>query len=144
MRYLLTGRYHCIEPDEYLLRAAVEYEVPAKGLIHKRPRFLLEEVSEVAVLMRKPPAWLPSPPSYFDFVVVERPLTGDELERTVTSVARYLRPRSGRLVVPDPLPTRLQRQLGLQPSEQNELLSGSDARAACPFSLKCTMFAYNT
>ena len=144
VRYLLTGRYHCLESDEYLLRAAVEYEVPSKGLIHKRPRFLLNDLSEVAALMRKPPPWLASPPSHFDFVMLERRLGSDELERTITAVTRYLRPRSGRLVVPEPLPSRLQRQLGLQPSDQNELLSGTNARAACPFSVRCSMHAYHT
>ena len=79
VRYLLTGRYTCIESDEYLLRAAVEYEIPSKGLIHKRPRFLLDDVSEVAALTKRPPAWLPSPPSHYDFVVVQRPVTPTSL-----------------------------------------------------------------
>ena len=74
VRYLLTGRYSCIEQDEYLLRAAVEYEIPTAGLIHKRPRFLLNDLAEVAALMKKPAAWLPDPPSYFDFVMVQRPV----------------------------------------------------------------------
>ena len=146
VRYLLTGRYHCIERDEYLLRAAVEYEIPSKGLIHKRPRFLLEDLSNVAALMQRPPSWLPSPPSYFDFVAVQRPLTQTELEATVTSAVRYLRPRSGRLVLLDPLPARLQLQLGLQPSDGGELRGETDgnSRAGCPFSVHCAMHAYHT
>jgi hypothetical protein len=145
VRYLLTGRYHCIEPDEYLLRAAVEYEIPSKGLIHKRPRFLFDDLDRVNALVQKPPAWLPTPPSHFDFVLLETSLEYEQLEKAVTSVVRYLRPRSGRLVVAEPLPSRIQRQLGLQPSEQNnELLTGSDSKQACPFSLKCAMYAYNT
>lgn len=144
MRYLLTGRYHCVEPDEYLLRAAVEFEVPSKGLIHKRARFLLNRPSQVAALMNKPPPWLPTPPSNFDFVIVERPLPSDELERTITAVVRYLRPRSGRLVLHEPLPLRLQRSLGLQPSQQTDLLAGADKRSACPFSTTCSTYAYNT
>ena len=95
--------------------------------------------------MQKPPAWLPTPPSHFDFVLLETSLEYEQLEKAVTSVVRYLRPRSGRLVVAEPLPSRIQRQLGLQPSEQNnELLTGSDSKQACPFSLKCAMYAYNT
>jgi hypothetical protein len=140
VRYLMTGRYHCVEPDEYLLRAAVEYEIPSKALIHKRPRFILNDFAEVASIMRKPPAWLPSPPSYFDLVHVERPLEPDELEKTITSAARYLRPRSGRLVVSEPLPARIQRQLGLQPNEQNE----EQLSVGCPFSLRCSMHVYST
>jgi hypothetical protein len=136
----MTGRYHCVEPDEYLLRAAVEYEIPSKALIHKRPRFILNDFAEVASIMRKPPAWLPSPPSYFDLVHVERPLEPDELEKTITSAARYLRPRSGRLVVSEPLPARIQRQLGLQPNEQNE----EQLSVGCPFSLRCSMHVYST
>ena len=145
VRYLLTGRYHCIASDEYLLRAAVEYEIPSKGLIHKRPRFLFDDLDRVNALVQKPPAWLPTPPSHFDFVLLETSLEDEQLEKAVTSVVRYLRPRSGRLVVAEPLPSRIQRQLGLQPSEQNnELLTGSDSKQACPFSLKCAMYAYNT
>ena len=61
-RYLLTGRYYCIESDEFLLRAAVEYEVPAAGLIYKRPRFMSEfglqswpsALTLQAVLARRP------------------------------------------------------------------------------------------
>ena len=51
VRYLLTARYFCIEQDEYLLRAALEYEVPAAGLIHKKPRFLLNDLAEVAAIV---------------------------------------------------------------------------------------------
>ena len=47
--------------------------------------------------------------------------------------------RSGRLVVSKPLPSNLLRSLGLQLSEQNEIISGSDARTACPFSLRCAI-----
>ena len=44
-----------------------------------------------------------------------------------------------------PLPARMQSQLGLQPSEHNALLSDhASARAACPFSVRCAMFAYHT
>ena len=144
VRYLLTGRYHCLEQDEYLLRAAIEYEIPAAGLIHKKPRFLLNDLAEVAALLKKPPqaTWLPEPPSYFDFVMVERPLLPEHLERTITNVARYLRPRSGRLVLMDPLPSRLQLQLGLQPSAAAERID--ESMGPCPFSIKCTMHAYHT
>ena len=51
VRFLLRGRYFCIEESEYLLRAAVEYEVPAAGLIHKRPRFLLNGDVNVGALL---------------------------------------------------------------------------------------------
>ena len=140
VRYLLTGRYYCIEHDEYLLRAAVEYEIPAAGLIHKRPRFLLNDLAEVAELMKKPVPSLPDPPSVFDFVLVQTPLSADHLERTITNVARYLRPRSGRLVVTSPLPTRLQLQLGLQRTAAKHM----GDRVECPFSLQCTVHCYHT
>ena len=148
VRYLLTGRYFCIETDEYLLRAAVEFEVPSKGLIHKRPRFLLNDVSDVASLMNPPPfSWLSTPPPFFDFVVVQSGLESKHLERTVTNAARYLRPRSGRMVLAEELSTRLQGSLGLQRSA-NELealaSSDKDPRAACPFSLLCVMHSYQT
>ena len=72
VRYLLTGRYYCLEQDEYLLRAAIEYEVPNAGLIHKRARFQLNDLENVAAIMQKTVSWLPDPPSYFDFVMVHR------------------------------------------------------------------------
>ena len=147
VRYLLTGRYSCIEANEYLVRAAVEYEIPSKGLIHKRPRLVFDELSEMATLMRRPPSWLPTPPSYFDFAAVEVALSRDGLERTVTNVARYLRPRSGRLVLQQALPERLQAQLGLQLS-RNELGAAvdtdADPRSVCPFSVRCAMYVYHT
>ena len=99
VRYLLTGRYFCIETDEYLLRAAVEFEVPSKGLIHKRPRFLLNDVSDVASLMNPPPfSWL-STPCRFSISLSCR-ASGIQASRTNgTNAARYLRPRSGRMVL---------------------------------------------
>lgn len=68
-------------------------------------------------------------------------LLPDKLVRTVTNVARYLRPRSGRLVLPEPLPARLQQQLGLQQAASEHI----DSRMGpCPFSTVCAMYAYHT
>ena len=72
VRYLLTSRYYCIEQDEYLLRAAVEYEVPAAGLIHKRPTFLWNSDLDVGALKYKRPPGVSAPPSHFDFAVVQQ------------------------------------------------------------------------
>ena len=33
--YLDDGNYHCLEADASSLRAAIEYEIPLHGLIHK-------------------------------------------------------------------------------------------------------------
>ena len=141
VRYLLTGRYFCLEQDEYLLRAAVEYEIPSAGLIHKKPHFLMNDLAEVATLMTKPAGWLSDPPSYFDFVLLQRSLLPDHLERTITNAVRHLRPRSGRLMLMEQLPLQLQLRLGLQPAAVDYADSKLEA---CPFSLKCTMYAYHT
>ncbi|XP_050225106.1 uncharacterized protein LOC126674666 [Mercurialis annua] len=37
IRYLSPGRYHCLERDELSLMAAFRYELPAAGLLQKRP-----------------------------------------------------------------------------------------------------------
>lgn len=147
VRYLLAGRYHCLEQDEYLLRAAVEYEIPANGLIHKRPRLVLGDLAEDGAIKAAPPVWLPASPSLFDFVAVQRALVPDQLKRVVSNAARHLKPRSGRLVLLAPLSTRQQLQLGLKPSDYE--LDGSarskakaDPLAACPFSLSCALYTY--
>ena len=132
VRFLLRGRYFCIEESEYLLRAAVEYEVPAAGLIHKRPRFLLNGDVNVGALLERPTPWVSEAPSLFDFVVLRSAWPAEKLERAVRTVSRYLRPRSGRLVLGAKLPDRLQQQLGLQRLEEPAL--GTDPAGMCPFS----------
>ncbi|XP_002512268.2 uncharacterized protein LOC8288445 [Ricinus communis] len=37
IRYLSPGHYHCLERDELSLMAALRYELPSQGLLHKRP-----------------------------------------------------------------------------------------------------------
>ncbi|KAL1524208.1 hypothetical protein AB1Y20_019116 [Prymnesium parvum] len=143
VRYLLASRYYCIEGDEYLLRAAVEYEIPEAGLIHKRPNFFLHDEPDVASLWRRQSDV--TPPSHFDFAVVQQELEGRELEAAVTGIARYLRPRSGRLVLRAPLPVYLERRLGLQ--QLSSLVSSeqdSKNDATCPLSLSCGLYLYHT
>jgi hypothetical protein len=132
VRFLLRGRYFCIEESEYLLRAAVEYEVPAAGLIHKRPRFLLNGDVNVGALLERPTPWVSEAPSLFDFVVLRPAWPAEKLERAIRTVSRYLRPRSGRLILGAKLPDRLQQQLGLQLLEEPAL--GTDPAGMCPFS----------
>jgi hypothetical protein len=163
VRYLLSGRYHCIEHDEYLLRAAVEYEIPANGLIYKRPRFILVRdlgdaagVSSAISAAPSTSSGIPPPPSLFDFVAIQRwPLqktasgrNHDLLHNLLNSAVRVLRPRTGRLLVPDePLPMRVRLRLGLRQVEHElDALAeqNADHLAACPFSVQCKMYAYYT
>lgn len=132
VRFLLRGRYYCIEEDEYLMRAAVEYEVPAAGLIHKRPRFLLDGDVNVGKLLERPTPWVSEAPSLFDYVVLMHTWPSDKMERAVRTLSRYLRPRSGRLILGTALSDRLQQQFGLQPLRDPSL--GTDAAGMCPFS----------
>lgn len=132
MRFLLRGRYYCIEEDEYLMRATVEYEVPAAGLIHKRPRFLLDGDVNVGKLLERPTPWVSEAPSLFDYVVLMHAWPSDKMERAVRTLCRYLRPRSGRLILGTALSDRLQQQFGLQPLRDASL--GTDAAGMCPFS----------
>ncbi|XP_010546625.1 PREDICTED: uncharacterized protein LOC104818653 [Tarenaya hassleriana] len=37
IRYLDPGHFHCLEKDELSLMAALRYELPSQGLLHKRP-----------------------------------------------------------------------------------------------------------
>ncbi|CAN8269668.1 unnamed protein product [Cochlearia groenlandica] len=37
IRYLNPNRFHCLEKDELSLMAALRYELPSQGLLHKRP-----------------------------------------------------------------------------------------------------------
>lgn len=141
VRYLLAGRYYCIEGDEYLLRAAVEYEVPEAGLIHKRPNFLLHHEPDVGVLGNRMEE---KPPSHFDFAMIQQELTEEQMEAAVTGIARYLRPRSGRLVLLEPLPSHLQRRLGLQRLESMLNTASQSMRDACPLSVSCDLFLYHT
>ena len=133
VRFLLRGRYYCIEESEYLLRAAVEYEVPAAGLIHKRPRFFLNDNVNVNALLERKTAWVSEAPSLFDYVVLRQPWPTDKLEAAVRKLSRYLRPRSGRLVLGTKLSYSLQQELGLQ-SLQEPPLPGVDPAGLCPFS----------
>ncbi|XP_020576784.1 uncharacterized protein LOC110022273 [Phalaenopsis equestris] len=40
IRYLDSGHYNCLERDELSLLAALRYELPSQGLLHKRPLIL--------------------------------------------------------------------------------------------------------
>ena len=131
VRFLLRGRYYCIEEDEYLLRAAVEYEVPAAGLIHKRPRFLLNSDVNVGALLERKTAWVSEAPSLFDYVVLLHPWPADKMERAVRTLSRYLRPRSGRLILGGALSDQIQQQFGLQPLLGDP---STDPSSMCPFS----------
>ncbi|XP_042462397.1 uncharacterized protein LOC122045997 [Zingiber officinale] len=46
IRYLEEGRFHCLERDELSLMAALRYELPSQGLLHKRPLILRGEDME--------------------------------------------------------------------------------------------------
>ena len=43
IRYLEAGRFHCLERDELSLMAALQYELPAQGLLYKRPMIVRGE-----------------------------------------------------------------------------------------------------
>ncbi|CAL9756898.1 unnamed protein product [Musa acuminata subsp. burmannicoides] len=43
IRYLDAARFHCLERDELSLMAALRYELPSQGLLHKRPLILRGE-----------------------------------------------------------------------------------------------------
>ena len=43
IRYLDAGRFHCLERDELSLMAALQYELPAQGLLYKRPMIVRGE-----------------------------------------------------------------------------------------------------
>jgi len=43
IRYLDAGRFHCLERDELSLMAALRYELPAQGLLYKRPMIVRGE-----------------------------------------------------------------------------------------------------
>ena len=40
IRYLDPSRFHCLERDDISLMAALHYELPSQGLLHKRPVIL--------------------------------------------------------------------------------------------------------
>ncbi|THU73431.1 hypothetical protein C4D60_Mb04t22780 [Musa balbisiana] len=46
IRYLDAARFHCLERDELSLMAALRYELPSQGLLHKRPLVLRGEDME--------------------------------------------------------------------------------------------------
>ncbi|CAM0907316.1 unnamed protein product [Alopecurus aequalis] len=43
IRFLETGRFHCLERDELSLMAALRYELPSQGLLYKRPMIVRGE-----------------------------------------------------------------------------------------------------
>ncbi|CAN8260391.1 unnamed protein product [Cochlearia groenlandica] len=43
IRYLKPGHFHCLEKDELSLMAALMYELPSQGLLHKRPAIVRGE-----------------------------------------------------------------------------------------------------
>uniref|UniRef100_M4CAA8 Methyltransferase type 12 domain-containing protein n=2 Tax=Brassica campestris TaxID=3711 RepID=M4CAA8_BRACM len=46
IRYLNPSHFHCLEKDELSLMAALRYELPSQGLLHKRPLILRGEDME--------------------------------------------------------------------------------------------------
>lgn len=46
IRYLNPQHYHCLERDELSLMAALRYELPSQGLLHKRPMIVRGEDME--------------------------------------------------------------------------------------------------
>uniref|UniRef100_A0A1J3DRT2 Methyltransferase type 12 domain-containing protein n=1 Tax=Noccaea caerulescens TaxID=107243 RepID=A0A1J3DRT2_NOCCA len=46
IRYLNPGNFHCLEKDELSLMAALRYELPSQGLLHKRPLIVRGEDME--------------------------------------------------------------------------------------------------
>ncbi|KAG2318251.1 hypothetical protein Bca52824_021373 [Brassica carinata] len=46
IRYLNPSHFHCLEKDELSLMAALRYELPSQGLLHKRPLVLRGEDME--------------------------------------------------------------------------------------------------
>ncbi|KAG9459512.1 hypothetical protein H6P81_004020 [Aristolochia fimbriata] len=40
IRYLEPGHFHCLERDQLSLMAALRYELPSQGLLHKRPKIV--------------------------------------------------------------------------------------------------------
>ncbi|WOK98829.1 hypothetical protein Cni_G07541 [Canna indica] len=46
IRFLDPARFHCLERDELSLMAALRYELPSQGLLHKRPLILRGEEME--------------------------------------------------------------------------------------------------
>jgi hypothetical protein len=84
----------------------------------------------------------PHPPGSLTTCCVALPfqISNSQLDDSITSIARYLRPRSGRLLVQEPLPIHLQRRLGLQ------LVTAvtNVQRRACPLSTGCALYAYHT
>lgn len=46
IRYLNPGNFHCLERDELSLMAAIRYELPSQGLLHKRPLIVKGEDME--------------------------------------------------------------------------------------------------
>ncbi|KAJ0244478.1 S-adenosyl-L-methionine-dependent methyltransferases superfamily protein [Hirschfeldia incana] len=46
IRYLNPSHFHCLEKDELSLMAALRYELPSQGLLHKRPFILRGEDME--------------------------------------------------------------------------------------------------
>ncbi|XVF06252.1 hypothetical protein REPUB_Repub06bG0031800 [Reevesia pubescens] len=43
IRYLKPEHFHCLERDELSLMAALRYELPSQGLLHKRPKIVRGE-----------------------------------------------------------------------------------------------------
>ena len=118
--------------------------MPAAGLIYKRPRFMLSENVDVARLLAAPVPWLSEPPTHFDFAVALQ-TDAARLDAAVTSIVRYLRPRTGRLIVATALPAELQARLGLRElNDEGSPDAAAATRAACPFSTTCTFRVYST
>jgi hypothetical protein len=45
--YLDPGNYHCIDRDEYSLRAGIEYEIPLHDLTSKRPHIIWDSTFDL-------------------------------------------------------------------------------------------------
>ncbi|KAJ7569193.1 hypothetical protein O6H91_01G065700 [Diphasiastrum complanatum] len=50
IRYLAVGQFHCLEKDPLSITTALLYELPAQGLLHKRPLILRSEDMDITGL----------------------------------------------------------------------------------------------
>lgn len=97
IRYLNRGKFHCIERDELSLMAALKYEIPSQGLLHKRPLIVRSEDMDLSRLTREGGEHMQYDLIYASAVFLHMPdaLVWTGLER----LAPRLSPIHGRLFV---------------------------------------------
>lgn len=95
IRFLQPAHYHCLERDALSLTAALLYELPANGLLHKRPRLVRGENLQTAAteLLNGPPFHL----IYASAVFLHMPDT--VVWRTLSCLGPHLAAPHGRLYV---------------------------------------------